>query len=328
MSNSGGENGVVQQVRELLRKFAEDGVVDPSILANAEVASWDRVTPKRVMVATAQIILRLRWENGLSTVEKVAPRDVSFIPRSDLLEMTKMLLGAKSSDVFDGQVAKKLSLPNVMRILIALFAEESISDEEEEYLLSSAVDVCEESLRDGDILRRGFELGPWDISEIDIEDLDLVDMGGIMVPSAPGMSCLPVEVDGEMLAATLVQGDTALQLQAFNANSVTVWNAVRAEMISKMRAQGNSAETWVDRAGIEIRATISVVTEPGVIRAREIRVFGSDGPGWMLRAVVSGAGAAAGGDDGWAYKTFLGAVVVPGALSRSGDVIPLCTPAI
>ncbi|MFE9381255.1 DUF3710 domain-containing protein [Streptomyces sp. NPDC006855] len=328
MSNSGGENGVVQQVRELLRKFAEDGVVDPSILANAEVASWDRVTPKRVMVATAQIILRLRWENGLSTVEKVAPRDVSFIPRSDLLEMTKMLLGAKSSDVFDGQVAKKLSLPNVMRILIALFAEESISDEEEEYLLSSAVDVCEESLRDGDILRRGFELGPWDISEIDIEDLDLVDMGGIMVPSAPGMSCLPVEVDGEMLAATLVQGDTALQLQAFNANSVTVWNAVRAEMISKMRAQGNSAETWVDRAGIEIRATISVVTEPGVIRAREIRVLGSDGPGWMLRAVVSGAGAAAGGDDGWAYKTFLGAVVVPGALSRSGDVIPLCTPAI
>ncbi|MEU3262487.1 DUF3710 domain-containing protein [Streptomyces bacillaris] len=328
MSNSGGENGVVQQVRELLRKFAEDGVVDPSILANAEVASWDRVTPKRVMVATAQIILRLRWENGLSTVEKVAPRDVSFIPRSDLLEITKMLLGAKSSDVLDGQVAKKLSLPNVMRILIALFAEESISEEDEEYLLSSAVDVCEESLHDGDILRRGVELGPWDISEIDIEDLDLVDMGGIMVPSAPGMSCLPVEVDGEILAATLVQGDTALQLQAFNANSVTVWNAVRADMISKMRAQGNSAETWVDRAGIEIRATISVVTEPGVIGAREIRVLGSDGPGWMLRAVVSGAGAAAGGDDGWAYKTFLGAVVVPGALSRRGDVIPLSTPAI
>ncbi|MEU3137663.1 DUF3710 domain-containing protein [Streptomyces sp. NPDC006854] len=328
MSNSGGENGVVQQVRELLRKFAEDGVVDPSILANAEVASWDRVTPKRVMVATAQIILRLRWENGLSTVEKVAPRDVSFIPRSDLLEMTKMLLGAKSSDVFDGQVAKKFSLPNVMRILTALFAEESISEEEEEYLLSSAVDACEESLRDGYILRRGFELGPWGIGEIDIEDLDLVDMGGIMVPSAPGMSCLPVEVDGEMLAATLVQGDTALQLQAFNANSLSVWNAVRADMISNMRAQGNWAETWVDRAGIEIRATISVVTEPGIIRAREIRVLGSDGPGWMLRAVVSGAGAAVGGDDGWAYKTFLGAVVVPGALSRSGDVIPLCTPAI
>ncbi|MEU9709567.1 MULTISPECIES: DUF3710 domain-containing protein [unclassified Streptomyces] len=328
MSNSGGENGVVQQVRELLRKFAEDGVVDPSILANAEVASWDRVTLKRVMVATAQIILRIRWENGLPTVEEVAPRDVYFIPRSDLLEMTKMLLGAKSSDAFDGQVAKKLSLPNLMRIIIALFAEESISEEEEEYLISSAVDVCEESLRDGNILRRGFELGPWDISEIDIENLDLVDMGGIMVPSAPGMSCLPVEVDGEMLAATLVQGDTALQLQAFNANSATVWNAVRADMISKMRAQGNSAETWVDRAGIEIRATISVVTEPGVIRVREIRVLGSDGPGWMLRAVVSGAGAAAGGDDGWAYKTFLGAVVVPGALSRRSDVIPLYAPAI
>lgn len=41
-----------------------------------------------------------------------------------------------------------------------------------------------------------------------------------------------------------------------------------------------------------------------------------------------GAGAAAGGDDGWAYKTFLGSVVVPGELSRRGDVIPLYAPAI
>ncbi|MFB8124389.1 DUF3710 domain-containing protein [Streptomyces bacillaris] len=328
MSNSGGENGVVQQVRELLRKFAEDGVVDPSILANSEVVSWGGVTPKRVMVAAVQIILRLRWENGLSTVEKVAPRDVSSIPRSDLLEITKMLLGAKSGDALDEQVAKRLSLPNVMRILVALFGEESISEEEEEYLLSSAVDVCEESLGGGDILRRGVEVGPWDISEIGMTGLDLVDMGGVMVPSAPGMSCLPIEVDGEMLAATLVQGDTALQIQAFNADAETVWDAIRADMLSKLRAQGNSAETWVDRAGIEIRATISVVTEPGVIGTREIRVLGSDGPGWMLRAVVSGAGAKSGGDDEWAYRTFLGAVVVPGELSRRGDVIPLHSPEI
>jgi hypothetical protein len=326
VSNSGGENGVVQQVRELLKKCAEDGVVDPSIVADAEAASWDRVTPKRVIIATVQIILRLRWENGLSTVEQVAPRGVSSIPRGDLLEITKMLLGAEGDVASDERIAKKTSLPNMMHILIALFAEESISEEEEEFILSSAVDVCEESLRGGDILRRGVDLGPWDISEFDTAGIDLVDMGGIMVPSAPGMSCVPIEVDGEMIAATLVQGDTALQLQAFKANPVTVWNAVRADMISKMRAQGNSAETWVDRAGVEIRATISVVTEPGVIGTRDIRVLGSDGPSWMLRAVVSGAGATAGGDDDWAYKTFLGAIVVPRALSRGGDVIPLSPP--
>ncbi|MFJ1744244.1 Protein of unknown function [Streptomyces sp. ScaeMP-e48] len=325
MSSCGGENAV-EQVSEMLIKFTDSGLIDPGALAEAESDQWDRITPKKIMVATIQIILRLRWENGLSTIEQVAPAHVHAISRSDLLEITKALLGSDQSADSDELFASRFSLLNVMRLLSALFDEESISSEEARYLISSAVDFCKESLQGGNLLRRGVEFGPWDIGEVDISGLDLVDLGGILVPPASGMIFRPVEVNGEIIAVTLVQGDTALQLQAFIASEETVWEVVRADMISKMRKQGNSVETIVDKAGIEIRATVSVMTEPGATGTRDIRVLGSDGPGWMLRAVVSGSGASPGGDDEWAYKTFLGAVVARRSLSRKGDVITLRLP--
>ncbi|MFG3527559.1 DUF3710 domain-containing protein [Streptomyces sp. NPDC047917] len=142
----------------------------------------------------------------------------------------------------------------------------------------------------GDIIRRGAESGPWDIEEIDVSDLALIDMGGIRVPVSADMAVHPIEADGENLAVTLVQGDTAPQLQAYRANSSASWDAVRADMIIGIRAQAGEVKEWTDRAGVEIRASVPRVTESGQPVTRDVRVLGSDGPGWMLRAIVGGDG--------------------------------------
>ncbi|MFJ7201452.1 MULTISPECIES: DUF3710 domain-containing protein [unclassified Streptomyces] len=70
------------------------------------------------------------------------------------------------------------------------------------------------------------------------------------------------------------------------------------------------------------------MTESGQSVTRDIRVLGSDGPGWLLRAIVSGDGAVPGSGNVWAYEIFLATVVVSSyASSRMGDVIRLHSPA-
>ncbi|MEU6921634.1 DUF3710 domain-containing protein [Streptomyces sp. NPDC046631] len=326
MSDYGGETAEARAA-EIVRMFTEGGVIDSNILTESEGDRWDRLTPKRILTAVIQIVLRTRWENGLSTVSQAAPRFVKSIPRDDVLSMTEMFLGGVS-DVSDGQLSGYFTMPNVAGFLAALLGEESESRESVKSLLSVAVEVCRESLQ-GDVIRRGLESGPWDIGEIDVSNLDLIDMGGIRVPVSEGMSVLPIEANGEMLAVTLVQGDTALQLQAFRANSNVLWDSIRADMISRMRAQGGKVKEWADRAGLEIRASVPAVTESGESVTMDVRVLGSDGPGWMLRAVVSGAGAAPESGNSWAYETFLATVVVGSyPLSEMGDVIGLHPPAV
>ncbi|MFF3396742.1 DUF3710 domain-containing protein [Streptomyces sp. NPDC002669] len=83
----------------------------------------------------------------------------------------------------------------------------------------------------------------------------------------------------------------ALQkLQAFRANSSASLGAVRVDMIIGIRAQGGEVKEWTDRTGVEIRASVLRVTEFGQPVTRDTRDLGSGGPGWVLRAIVSGGG--------------------------------------
>ncbi|WP_326766065.1 DUF3710 domain-containing protein [Streptomyces sp. NBC_01591] len=324
MANHGGETAEARAAK-IIREIIEGEVINSRILAESEDGRWDHLTPKMILVAAIQIVLRNRWDNGLSTVGQAAPRFVESVPAGDVLSMTEMFLGGVSGPS-DERHFRYFTFPNVVKFLSALLGEESVSQESADDLLSAAVEACRESLQ-GDVIRRGAESGPWDIEEIDVSDLDLIDMGGIRVPVSAGMAVRPIEVDGEILAVTLVQGDTALQLQAFRANSSASWDAVRADMILGIRAQGGEVKEWTDRAGVEIRASVPRVTESGQSVTRDIRVLGSDGPGWMLRAIVSGDGAVSGSGNVWAYETFLATVVVSGyASSRMGNVIRLCSP--
>lgn len=324
MANHDGETAEARAAK-IIREIIEGEVIDSRILAESENARWDHLTSKIILVAAIQIVLRNRWDNGLSTVGQVAPSFVESVPAGDVLSMTEIFLGGVSGPS-DERHFRYFTFPNVVKFLSALLGEESVSRESADGLLSAAVEACRESLQ-GNATRRGAESGPWDIEEIDASDLDLIDMGGIRVPVSAGMAVHPIEADGEILAVTLVQGDTALQLQAFRANSSASWDAIRADMILGIRAQGGEVKEWTDRAGVEIRASVPRVTESGQSVIRDIGVLGSDGPGWMLRAIVSGDGAVSGSGNVWAYETFLATVVVGGyASSRMGNVIRLRSP--
>ncbi|MFJ6016124.1 DUF3710 domain-containing protein [Streptomyces sp. NPDC092952] len=310
---------------EVVRKAAEGGRIDPDVLTEVEDDRWDRLNPRIILIAAIEIILRDRSRDDSPSAVQVAPRYVELFPAGDVLAMTRIFLGDVSA-VSEGNSRGYFTLPGVVGFLSALLAEESMSRESADRLVSAAVEVCRESLC-GDVIRRGLGSGPWDIEEIDVSELDLIDMGGILVLESAGMEVRPIEFDGQMLAVTLVRGDTAVQLQAFRADSGVLWESVRTDMVAGIRAQGGRATEWVDRAGVEIRASVPRVTESGHQVTRDIRVLGSDGPGWMLRAVVSGAGAASGNGADWAYATFLSTVVVGTyALSGTSDVIGLHPP--
>ncbi|MFE7333200.1 DUF3710 domain-containing protein, partial [Streptomyces sp. NPDC057565] len=268
---------------------------------------WDRVTPTRIIMAAIQIILRSRWEDGVSSVEML-PGSVSSLSRQDLLTMIEASLGDVSS-ASKAQSEELFSLLNLVVLLSALIKEESISDESTKSLLHAAERVCLESLQD-DVLRRGIECGPWDVSESSAPTLGLVDMGGIRVPASVGMEVRRMEVDGDTVAVTLMKDGTAIQLQAFLATPETSWNIIRVDMTNKMRTQGGVVKEWGGRAGLEIRAVVPVVTESGQSAVRDVRILGCDGPGWMLRGVVSGTGAKPESRDEWPYEIFLGTVVV------------------
>ncbi|KJK48961.1 DUF3710 domain-containing protein, partial [Streptomyces sp. NRRL F-4428] len=82
--------------------------------------------------------------------------------------------------------------------------------------------------------------GPWDISEVLGSPADgRVDLGGIFVPGVDGME-LRVEVAGDaIVAATVVLGDSAVQLQAFAApKKEGIWGEVRDEIAAGITQQG------------------------------------------------------------------------------------------
>lgn len=235
-------------------------------------------------------------------------RPVLSLSQEELLLMMRASLGDVSA-ARATQSADLFSLLNSVGLLSALIEEESLSDESVEGLLHAAELVCRESLQ-ADILRRGIELGPWDASEESAPSRGLIDMGGIRVPASSGMNVQPMDGGGDTVAVTLMKNGTAIQLQAFLTTPEKPWDVVRTDMANKMRTQGSVVKEWGGRAGLEIRALVPVGTESDRSAVKHVRVVGCDGPGWMLRGVISGSGAEPESRDEWPYDIFLGTVVV------------------
>ncbi len=98
--------------------------------------------------------------------------------------------------------------------------------------------------------------GPWDVSEVPGNPADgRVDLGGILVPGVEGME-LRVEVAGDaIVAATVVLGDSAVQLQAFAApKKEGIWGEVRDEIAAGITQQGGLIDEVQGTLGWELRA--------------------------------------------------------------------------
>ena len=114
-----------------------------------------------------------------------------------------------------------------------------------------------------------------------------MDLGGLQVPVLDGIE-LRVEVDesGQVVAATLVDGPSMMQLGAFAAPKTTgIWPEVRDEIAESIRSGGGNVEEVDGRYGPELRTTVPTDV-PG--QMAPARFVGIDGPRWFLRALFSG----------------------------------------
>ena len=133
--------------------------------------------------------------------------------------------------------------------------------------------------------------GPWDVSERP-EPEGYVDLGAVRLKGRDGME-LRLEVEeatGNVTAATVQLGGSAVQLQAFAApRSEGIWDEIRTEIADGVTRQGGTADEVPGPFGRELIARIPVRSSDGRTGHQPARFSGIDGPRWFLRAVFHGA---------------------------------------
>ena len=132
--------------------------------------------------------------------------------------------------------------------------------------------------------------GPWDVDDAAEDGVNRIDLGALRIP-VPEQTEVRVDVspDGEVVAATLVQGTNVMQVNAFAApRSYGIWEEVREEIATTLRETGGTAEEAEGPWGPELVATVPTAA-PGT--QAPARFVGVDGPRWFLRALLTGPAA-------------------------------------
>ncbi len=135
--------------------------------------------------------------------------------------------------------------------------------------------------------------GPWDASDAPEDEVNRIDLGGLLVPVPPDTEVrVDVSPEGEVVAATLVRGASAMQLNAFAApRSYGIWSEVRDEIGAALREGGGLADDAQGPHGTELHASVPTdVPDQGIVLA-PARFIGVDGPRWFLRALLTGPAA-------------------------------------
>jgi hypothetical protein len=173
------------------------------------------------------------------------------------------------------------------------------------------------------------ENGPWDESEVDKPFEGRVDLGGLLVPAVPGMEVrLEVSEQQQVMAITVVLGQSAIQLQGFAApRSEGIWEDVRDEISAEVTKQGGVIDKGIGAFGPELRARVPVRLPDGSQGVQVVRFLGADGPRWFLRAVISGQAAVQPQAAAVVEQVFRDVVVVRGTQAMAPrDPIPLRLP--
>lgn len=154
--------------------------------------------------------------------------------------------------------------------------------------------------------------GPFDESEV-VEVKDYIKFGSIWILPFEGMN-LNLEVEDKtkrILSMTISYKDSTLQLQAFAASrSEGLWQTIQENIQESVKNQQGTVESLQGTFGLELLATIPVVTsEHGSKSFKAARFVGVDGPRWFLRGVFGGS-AALHGEDAEVLENFFKKVVV------------------
>lgn len=170
------------------------------------------------------------------------------------------------------------------------------ADEEPEVGPDAPVDDAYEDgddLEDGGRVTAGRDSGPWDVADLDEPQEGRVDLGGLLVPAIQGIEIrLEVSEQQQVMAITLVLGQSAIQLQAFAApRTEGIWTDVCDEIAVEITKQGGIVDKGVGPFGPELRARVPVRLPDGGQGMQVLRFLGADGPRWFLRGLVSGQAA-------------------------------------
>jgi hypothetical protein len=173
------------------------------------------------------------------------------------------------------------------------------------------------------------EHGPYDLDEVEGRE-NRVDLGALWLPAISGME-LRLEVDQrsqQVNAATVVLGESALQLQAFAApRSSGLWSEIRDEIRRSVERQGGTAEEHEGDLGPTLRTRMPSESGGRTVFAPATFV-GVDGPRWFLRGVISGRAAIDDAEAGRLVDLFRDVVVVRGVEPMAPrELIPLRLPA-
>ncbi|HEV7146188.1 MAG TPA: DUF3710 domain-containing protein [Pedococcus sp.] len=136
--------------------------------------------------------------------------------------------------------------------------------------------------------------GPFDSADVDLRSDERLDLGALRIRGVAGME-LRLEVEEEtqqVVGATAVMGDSAVQLQAFAApRSAGIWDSIRQEIAESIVSQGGTADEERGEFGRELRTRMPSAGPDGRTVFAPARFVGVDGPRWFLRAVFSGRAA-------------------------------------
>lgn len=136
------------------------------------------------------------------------------------------------------------------------------------------------------------EGGPWDSAEAPEDKIERVDLGGVQIPIVDGMELRAEIAEERVVAATLIIGRSAIQIQPFAApRTMGIWEEVREEIASGIVQGGGEVQEAEGRFGSELVATVPVALPDGTAGFQVARFLGVDGPRWFLRAVITGEGA-------------------------------------
>jgi hypothetical protein len=175
--------------------------------------------------------------------------------------------------------------------------------------------------------------GPYDVSEIDLSDDDgpqRIDLGGLVITPLQGMELrLQIDEDSQtVVAALLVQGDSALELRAFAApRSSGLWDELRREISSETTRRGGVVTENRGPYGTELKVIVPVRAPDGSQVSQVSRIMGIDGERWFLRGTLVGRAAGEPQVAGPLLQALSQVVVVRGkAPMAPRDMIPLRMP--
>jgi hypothetical protein len=171
--------------------------------------------------------------------------------------------------------------------------------------------------------------GPWDSEDVPEDDVQRIDLGALRLPVPDGTEVrVDVGPEGEVVAATLVQGQSSMQINVFAAPKRTgIWSEVRAEIADALRQSGGSTEQADGSYGPELRAQVPTEVPGQGTMLAPARFLGVDGPRWFLRALITGPAATDPGEAGGLESTLRNVVVARGGEAMAvRDPLPLHLP--